>query len=144
MSTVKLSWLQFITFLINGGVLGILASILQFFFFWLLGGGNGGEYFLASLFTYIPLILLNYKVQRTLIFSVNGSLFRFILSNISIMIFVSLLSPLVRDLVTNSIGVFWGDAIGFFIAALIGAIPSFILSRYFVFNLDRNLIGKKS
>jgi putative flippase GtrA len=124
---------QYLKFLINGGLLGLAAWVLQAGLFRLLGQTNSSSYAIASVLTYLPFILLNFAIQRRLIFTAPGGLSRFIVANTCIMIVVSSLSPLCRELVAEIGGGSAGDQGGFILAALIGATPSFLLSRFFVF-----------
>lgn len=117
----------------NGAVLGILAWAMHALIFNMLDESDARAYAIASIYTYVPLILLNFYIQRSLIFKSSGCLLRFLIANLSIMLLVSMMAPLCR----LAIGALWtsklGDEAGFIIAALLGATPSFVLSRYFVF-----------
>jgi putative flippase GtrA len=124
--------IQFAKFFVNGGILGVVAWGLQLLIYHGLGGSSGWAYGAASVLTYIPLIVVNFLVQRAWIFDRPGVFWRFVLANLSIMVLVSLLSMQLR--VTMNI---WGDGLGdrfaFFIAALLGSVPSFLLKRHWVF-----------
>lgn len=124
---------QYVKFLINGGVIGLLALLVQAALFYLLGAKTGLSYAFASVLTYIPLILLNFKIQEKWIFASKGRLWRFCVANITIMILVSALSPLCRAVLTQLFNTHTGDLGGFILASLIGATPSFLLNRIWVF-----------
>jgi len=121
-------------FLINGGILGVLAVLLQKLLFMAVGGQSSQAYFLASALTYVPLLLLNFRVQRSWIFARNGIFWRFTVVNLSIMLLVSLLSPVCRYLIDNLVHHGWGDNGGFLVAALLGSAPSYLLTKRFVFD----------
>lgn len=124
---------QYFLFLVNGALLGIVAVVLQRVLFWLLGSDTGFIYAVASALTYAPLIVLNFVIQRALIFTSRGRFLRFVLANLFIMSAVSLLSPLTRYLLTLLFGAEFGDNGGFMFAALLAATPSFLLAKYWVF-----------
>lgn len=124
---------QYFGFVINGGVLGVVAIGLHAAIFRLLVSDTDFAYALASMMTYIPLIALNFFIQRRIIFATNGHLWRFVMANMIIMALVSAISPLCRSLIAFAFGNVAGDLIGFILAALVGATPSFILARYWVF-----------
>lgn len=90
-------------------------------------------YSVASFITYTLLIFINFIIQRTFIFSSPGLIGRFIVANIVIMIMVSLLSPIFRMLLAFLYSESVGHSFGFAVAALIGAFPSYLLSRNWVF-----------
>lgn len=125
---------QYAKFLVNGGLIGLVGWCLQSGLFHALGQKDGRAYAIASVLTYMPLILLNFTIQRQLIFSVPGRFSRFVVANIFVMLFVSALSPLCREILALLGGGAVGDQGGFVLASLIGATPSFLLSRYFVFS----------
>lgn len=127
---------QYIKFLISGGLLGVAAWALQVLLFQLLGGETAADYGLASLLTYAPLLFINYVIQRDLIFNSPGRLYRLVLANILVMLIVSALSPACRWAIARLVDGTIADHTGFLAAALIGATPSFLLSRLFVFRSD--------
>ena len=127
---------RYLKFLINGGLLGLAGWGVQRVLFHLLGKQNSGSYALASLLTYTPFILINFSIQRRLIFGVPGVFSRFIVANIIVMFAVSALAPVCREVLAWNGGAALGDQGGFMLAALIGATPSFLLSNYFVFKLS--------
>ncbi|MBL8790765.1 MAG: GtrA family protein [Rhizobiales bacterium] len=129
---------QYVKFMINGGVLGVVSLFLQAALYHLLGGTGSIAYATATLFTYVPLIVVNFCLQRTLIFSASGRLWKFILANAFVMLLVSAISPICRVVVADLMGGTAGDRSGFLLASLIGATPSFLLSRHWVFQTERN------
>lgn len=125
---------EYTKFLVNGGLLGLVAWGLQLFLFHLLGGETGFHYFFASALTYTPLLVINFMVQRAWIFHRPGLFPRFAVANLSIMVLVSVMSPLCRLAIDSVIGPPWGVRGGFVIASLIGSIPSFLIKRFWVFS----------
>jgi putative flippase GtrA len=128
---------QYIKFLLNGGILGVVAFVLQSLLFGLFGQEGSLSYAVASAITYGCLLLLNFTVQRAFIFSSPGRLGRFVIANVLIMALVSALAPICRIVVGSVFGMDAGDAFGFIVAALLGATPSFVLSRYWIFNTTK-------
>nr|VFK63743.1 MAG: GtrA-like protein [Candidatus Kentron sp. UNK]VFK70935.1 MAG: GtrA-like protein [Candidatus Kentron sp. UNK] len=124
---------QYVKFIVNGCLLGLAAWGLQFALFHLLGGTGSVVYAMSSLLTYVPLILMNFAIQRQWIFGVSGRLHKFVLASILTMLLVSVLSPLCRIFIGWIFGEDVADHGGFVLAALIGATPSFFLTRIFVF-----------
>lgn len=125
---------QYFKFFINGGILGIVSWGLQIIIYRAIGSDSGLAYALATALTYVPLIVINFLIQRKWIFQREGLFWRFVAANLSIMILVSLFSPLCRLLIAWAVGVEWGDRGGFALAAISMSIPSFFLKRFFVFN----------
>lgn len=124
---------QYLKFLINGGILGIVSWALQAFIFWAMESDSGSAYAVATALTYLPLVLINFLVQRSWIFRRDGIFFRFAAANVLIMFLVSGLSPLCRMFIASMAGAEWGDRGGFIMAALLGSVPSFIIQRSWVF-----------
>lgn len=127
---------QYLKFFVNGSVLGIAAWGLQWLIYRALGGDSAYTYGIASALTYIPLVVINFLIQRSWIFRRPGLFWRFVAANLVIMVLVAFLSPFFQLLINSSAGVPWGNWLGFVVAALVGSIPSFILKRYWVFGLD--------
>ena len=125
---------EYFKFFVNGGVLGIIAWGLQLFIYWMLGGDSARMYAVASALTYVPLVIVNYRLQRAWIFKRDGLFLRFVIANSVIMLLVSIFSPLCLQLVDLIVGPPWGDRVGFVIASLLCSIPSFMLKRYWVFS----------
>lgn len=124
---------EYAKFFFNGGILGIIAWGLQLLIYRALASDTAYAYALASTLTYLPLVVINFIVQRTWIFKKPGLFPRFVLANLAIMLFVSALSPACRQMIDLLAGVPWGDRGGFIMAALIGSIPSFFIKRHWVF-----------
>ena len=124
---------EYAKFFVSGGVLGVIAWGLQLLFYRTLGGDSAATYMLASAMTYAPLVVVNFMIQRAWIFNRPGLFPRFVLANLAIMLVVSLLSPLCRQLIDLITGAPWGDRGGFIMAALLGSIPSFLIKRHWVF-----------
>jgi putative flippase GtrA len=124
---------QYLKFFINGGILGIIAWGLQTLIYKSMNGDSALAYGFASAITYIPLVFINFLIQRYWIFNRPGFLSRFIMANLFIMALVSALSPVCRVLIDLVVGAPWGDRGGFILAALLGSIPSFLIKRSMVF-----------
>jgi hypothetical protein len=125
---------QYLKFFINGGAIGLISLVLQMSIFKAIGTGSELAYAIATGLTYLPLILLNFIIQRHWIFGREGHFPRFVAANLSVMLIVSLISPACRALVTQIAGVKWGDSTGFGLAAVLMSVPSFLIKRHFVFN----------
>lgn len=125
---------QYIKFFINGGILGLVSWGLQLIIYRAIAGDSSLAYSFATALTYVPLIAINFIIQRRWIFKREGLFWRFVVANLTIMLLVSLFSPLCRLLVASVAGIEWGDRGGFAIAAIVMSIPSFFLKRIFVFN----------
>ena len=130
---------QYLLFLVNGSLLFIVSIPVQLGIFWLIGSETGFAYASATALTYAPLIVLNFIIQKNLIFSSQGRLWRFIIANLVIMSVVSLLSPICRYLLASTFGLAIGDSGGFMCAALIAATPSFMLAKFWVFKTMRRV-----
>jgi putative flippase GtrA len=126
---------QYLKYFLNGGVLGIAAWGLQWLIYKALSGNSATAYGIATALTYMPLLVINFMIQRRWIFNRTGLFWRFVTANLAIMILVSLLSPLCRYSVDQLFGSPWGDRGGFITAALLGSIPSFLLKRIWVFGI---------
>jgi len=124
--------LQFVKFLINGGVLGLVAVAVQALLYRLCGDGTIA-YAIASALTCGPLILLNFIIQRSWIFKRSGNLWHFVLINLLMMLFVSLFAPLCKLAIDLIFWPPWGERCGFFLSALLSAVPSFLAQKRFVF-----------
>ena len=124
---------QYLKFFINGGLLGVAAWVLQLIIYKVLGAGSIQAYAASAVLTYIPLIIVNFLIQRSWIFSQPGTFWRFTIANLSIMVLVSLLAPVCRLFINLLLDHKWGDQGGFLIAALLGSVPSFLLMKLWVF-----------
>jgi hypothetical protein len=120
-------------FFINGSILGIIAWGLQLLIYHGLGRNSAAFYALASALTYAPLLVINFLIQRSVIFKRSGIFKRFVTANLGIMLIVSVLSPLCSLAMSYSFGDPWGDRTGFAIAALLSSIPSFFINNHWVF-----------
>ena len=127
---------QFLWFFITGGILGIVALVLQMLIYGAMGVSTSLAYGVATALTYVPLVLINFVIQRRWIFRKNGMFWRFVLANLSIMVLVSLLAPQCRLLIASFAGAEWGDKGGFAFAALALSVPSFFVKRLLVFRQD--------
>lgn len=132
---------EYAKFFINGGILGVVAWGLQLMIYRLLGGDSQVAYAGASAVTYVPLVVINFLIQRTWIFNRPGLFPRFVVANLSIMLLVSLLSPFFRLVIDNIAGVPWGERGGFVMAALVGSVPSFMIKRRWVFGKSLRVDG---
>lgn len=128
---------QYLKFFLNGGALGVAAWGLQWLIYNEINGNSAKDYGIASALTYVPLIGINFMIQRRWIFNRPGVFWRFVVANFVIMILVSLLSPFFRYEINHIFGSPWGDRFGFIDAALLGSIPSFLLMRIWVFGIRK-------
>jgi putative flippase GtrA len=126
---------QYIKFFVNGGVLGIAAWGIQWLVYRAISGETDYAYSIASASAYVPLAVVNFLIQKRWIFNSPGLFLRFIIANLTVMFFVSLLSSFFRSEINQIYGSPWGDRSGFIAAALIGSIPSFLLKRIWVFGI---------
>lgn len=126
---------QYSKFFINGVFLGVVAWGLQWLIYKAINVDSAFAYGFATALTYVPLVVVNFAIQRIWIFNRAGLFRRFVVANLAIMILVSFLSLLFRNLIDQSFGSPWGDRGGFILAALIGSIPSFMLKRFWVFGI---------
>ena len=127
---------QYFKFMLNGGILGVVSWGLQTLIYRGIGGNSGSAYAFASLLTYMPLIVINFLIQRKWIFQRQGIFWRFLVANLSIMLLVSLISPICRTMIALVLSIEWGDRCGFALAAIAMSIPSFFLKRHFVFRYN--------
>jgi len=128
---------QYVKFFVNGGVLGVVSLGLQMIIYRAIGIDSSLAYGIATALAYVPLVVINFLIQRRWIFQRDGIFWRFIVANLSIMLLVSLSAPLCRLLIAWFAGAEWGDRGGFALAAIVMSIPSFFLKRFFVFNAER-------
>ena len=124
---------QFLIFFINGGILGLLSWLLQIGIYKLIGMQSSISYAVATALACSPTIIVNCAIQRYLIFRHHGLLWHFLLSNLFVMLLVSLTSPVCRYFIDMVIGAPYGDQGGFVLAALLGSVPSFFINRFWVF-----------
>lgn len=59
---------EYAKFFINGGILGVAAWGLQLLIYHALDNNTSTSYAIASILTYLPLVLVNYMIQRRWIF----------------------------------------------------------------------------
>lgn len=124
---------QFFWFCVNGGALGVLSLVIQALIYRSIGVHSGLAYGVASALTYLPLLVINYLIQRRWIFRRNGLFWRFVVANLSIMLLVSLSAPICRLVIARFAGDEWGDKAGFAMASVLMAIPSYFAKRLLVF-----------
>lgn len=124
---------EYAKFFVNGGILGVIAWGLQLLIYRALARDSAYAYALASALTYLPLVIVNFMVQRAWIFKRLGLFPRFVVANLAVMLLVSALSPVCRQIVDLLAGAPWGDGGGFILAALLASIPSFLIKRHWVF-----------
>ena len=119
---------QFLVFFVNGCLPGLIALRLQQFFYFLFGKGLLG-YALSSAAAYRILIIFNYFMQYKLIFNTHGAVLKFILSNILMMILVSILSVALKWFIFENSASFLGDLLGFAPAPLSSSAISFLVEK---------------
>lgn len=131
---------QYAKFLINGGILGVLSIFLQAGLFRIIPLEANLAYAVATSLAYMPLLVLNFFIQRRWIFRHGGFFSKFLVANVAIMILVSLLAPLCRAGVASVLGENTGDLTGFPLAAILMSGPSFLLKRYYVFRGTKDVV----
>jgi putative flippase GtrA len=124
---------RFIKFFLNGTLLGIAAIGIQWMLYRFFMNHTSNGYAVATAITYIPLMGINFMIQKKWVFNAEGIFIKFCLANLTIMAFVSLLSPLCKLLIDFFVYPAWGARLGFFMAALIGSVPSYYLTERWVF-----------
>jgi len=124
---------QYIAFFVNGVLLGLTAWVLQYYLYNLLGAGSPLIYGLSTALTYVVFVLFNCLIQRNLIFQTNVVFYRFILSQVFIMLLLTSLAPLSMSVINKFMGEPYGDRFGFAVAGVLISIPSFLLSRFWAF-----------
>jgi hypothetical protein len=124
---------QYLVFFFNGVMLGLAAWALQFYLYNFIGSGSSAAYALATSLTYVIFVLINCTIQRYLIFRTKVIISRFILSQVFMMVFLTLLSPLSMLAINKIAGISYGERFGFAVAAVSISIPSYLLSRFWAF-----------
>ena len=124
---------QYSIFFINGILIGIITWGLQYYLYGQFGGGTSLGYAIATLLSFSLMLVVNFFIQKHLIFKRYGYFLRYILADIFILILVTLLAPLCRLGVAVFFNVGLGDKFGFILAALITSFPSFYIRKKWVF-----------
>jgi hypothetical protein len=127
---------EYLLFLLNCDVLGMLSWALQFN--WLINGNSDRHFAMASFHACVPVVFLNLFIQRRLIFGTKSPLFRFLLAQLFIMASTSFLSPVCRTLIELIATREHGDKLGFALASIIGSVPSFLFNKSRVFRGGRS------
>jgi putative flippase GtrA len=125
--------IQYLKFFVNGGVLGIAAWGLQWLIYKAINGNSAETYGVATALTYVPLVVVNFSIQRRWIFNRPGMFWRFVIANLMIMVLVSTMAALFRNMINLWLSPPWGERCGFIAAALLGSVPSFFLKKTWVF-----------
>ena len=124
---------EFFYFLVNGSILGGVLLILQFIIYKILGDSSDFAYISSIVLSYIPLIFINFFLQRKIIFKKDGIFVKFLLSNIFIMLMISSISPFTRQLISSIFGGHYGDYFGLIVTVAFLTIPSFLIVKFWVF-----------
>lgn len=124
---------EFFYFLVNASILGVVFLILQFIVYKILGDSSDFTYVSSIILSYIPLIFINFFLQRKIIFKKDGIFVKFLLSNIFIMLVISSLSPFIRQLISSIFGSNYGDYFGLIATVTFISIPSFLIVKFWVF-----------
>lgn len=124
---------EFFYFLINASILGVIFLILQFIVYKILGDSSDFAYIASIIFSYIPLIFINFFLQRKIIFKKDGIFVKFLFSNIFIMLMISSISPFTRQLISSIFGSHYGDYFGLIATVGFISIPSFLIVKFWVF-----------
>ena len=129
---------QYTKFFITGAILAFIAWGLQLLIYEAIERESALAYALASAITLVPLVCTNFLIQRLWVFKRSGFFVRFMLADLSIIILVSILSPVCREVISILAGIPWGNQGGFITAVLLSSIPSFFLRRHWVFTKTVN------
>ena len=124
---------EFFKFILNGGILGVVSIFIQRAIYLSLEGYLTFAYAFASALTYCVLVGVNFFIQRKFIFERDGFFYKFLISNICILLFVSILSELLLYMFIMSGHKALGAELSFIFAALIGSYPSYLIKKKFVF-----------
>ncbi|MBT5400537.1 hypothetical protein HOL24_08355 [bacterium] len=124
---------EFFYFLVNGSILGVVFLILQFIVYKILGDSSDFAYVSSIILSYIPLIFINFFLQRRIIFKKDGIFVKFLLSNIFIVLIISSISPFSRQLISSIFGLHYGDYFGLIATVAFLSIPSFLIVKFWVF-----------
>lgn len=124
---------QFFKFCLNGGILGVIAWGLQQIIYHFMDSNSSYAYAAATCITFIPLVIVNFIIQRTIVFKVPGLFWRFLGANMVIMLIVSVLSFFCKGGLDVIFGGAVGSQFGFILANLMAVIPSFALKKLWVF-----------
>ena len=124
---------EFFYFLVNGSILGVVLLIFQFIVFKILGDSSDFSYISSIILSYVPLIFINFFLQRKIIFKKDGIFLKFLLSNIFIMLLISSISPFTRQLISYIFGAHYGDYFGLIATVGLLSIPSFLIVKFWVF-----------
>lgn len=123
--------MQFIFFLVNGVILGLITFIFQYVVDLELRPLFVYHQLLSTIVAMTPLMFINFLTQKNLIFKKKGSFPKFILSNLFIMFLVSTASELFNKF---NIFIFYDFNLNFLFAALIISPTSFLIKKYFIFS----------
>ena len=124
---------EFFYFLVNASILGVVFLILQFIVYKILGDPSDFAYVSSIILSYIPLIFINFFLQRKIIFKKDGIFVKFLLSNIFIMLMISSISPFTRQLISSIFGSHYGDYFGLIATVAFISIPSLLIVKFWVF-----------
>ena len=126
--------IEFLKFILNGGILGVLSIFIQRVIYFSLDQNLAFAYAIASALTYCVLVGINFLIQKKFIFEREGLFYKFVIYNICIMIFVSVLSELLLYIFVMIQHRDLGEGLSFILAALIGSYPSYLIKKTFVFS----------
>jgi len=133
---------QYSHFFFNGVLISLLAWLLQYLIFIVFGNDSSLGYAVATAIAFSITMVINFFIQMRFIFKSPGAFHRYVISDLVILVIVSLLSPLCRLFIAELTTIEWGNKGGFLLAALIGSVPSFLIKRFWVFTLDKAVPGE--
>lgn len=119
--------------MLNGAILGVFSIFIQKTIYYLLEGKLIFSYATSSALTYSILVGVNFIIQKKLIFERDGLFYKFLLSNLLILLLVSSLAEVILLLFTVADQEMLGEHFAFVTAALLGAYPSYLVKKNFVF-----------
>jgi hypothetical protein len=126
--------MQFILFLINGGVIGVLTFVSQTYLDLLMQNYTTNHQMISSILTILPFIIINFNSQKRIIFKRKGNIAKFFIAHISIMFLVTFL-----NVALNKYSIFNFEYmahvlnLNFIFAAIFIAPLSFLIQKKIVF-----------
>lgn len=121
-------------FFINGILVTLLTWALQYFIFIQFADRDSWGYALSTAIAFIVVLIINFLIQRSLIFKQQGLFRKYLLTDLFILLLVTILAPVCRLLLSAVITPEIGDKGGFLMAGLIASVPSFIIKKMWVFD----------
>ncbi len=124
---------QFAFFMVNGGFIGLLCWGMQMGIFLAVGLPGSVAYWFSSLVASAIGIVVNYHIQRHLIFGRHGSFWLFALAATVVSIVVSFAAVVARDVLALYFEATTAARFGYMVGALAIAPFSFVLKKFVIF-----------